>query len=211
MGFIVYRIKNKVNGKRYFGITKCSINKRWNEHRCKSKNGSSHLSRSIRKYGADNFQIKTIQECETEGEMYEAEINLIAKYKTNNPLFGYNNSTGGEVSSKGKKLSEETKRKISNAQKGKKRKPLSDELKRRLSNIAKGRDMSKAIEASSRLRKGKPSHNRVRVRLLETGEEFESITQASEHFGISKSSIANNLSERSNKTRVGKWEYVHEN
>ena len=83
--------------------------------------------------------------------------------------------------------------------------------KEKMRESAKGRDMSKAIEASSRLRKGKPSHNRVRVRLLETGEEFESITQASEHFGISISSISNNLTGRSNKTKLGRWEYLHEN
>ena len=208
---IVYKIKNSKNGKLYFGITQGTLTKRWSEHKCKSKTGKSHLHNAIRKYGIDSFNIDLVKKCSTENEMYKLEVYLIAKYQTNNPKYGYNNSIGGEKSSMGKTLSKETKEKISKYQRGRKRKPHSMSTKEKMRESAKGRDMSKAIEASSRLRKGKPSHNRVRVRLLETGEEFESITQASEHFGISISSISNNLTGRSNKTKLGRWEYLHEN
>lgn len=139
---IVYKIINKINGKLYFGITKCSVQKRWNEHKSKAKNGKTHLALAIRKYGIENFIIEKILECVSEQEMYETEINLISKYKTNNPSFGYNNSTGGEFSSKGKKLSIEARKKISEFQKLRIRKPMSDETKNKIGLANKGNVIS---------------------------------------------------------------------
>ena len=146
---IVYKITNKINGKLYFGISKCSIKKRWNEHKSKSRSGKSHLSLAIKKYGVSSFCIELIRECFSEKEMYDLEIDFIKKYKTNNPLYGYNNSCGGEVSSKGKTLSDETRRKISEYQKVRDRKPHSEQAKKNMSILAKGRDMTELSELLS--------------------------------------------------------------
>jgi len=201
---IVYKITNIINNKLYFGITKCSLNKRWNEHKCKSKSCKSHLYLSIKKYGITNFIIEKICDCETEDEMYDLEIYFIKTNKTNNPKYGYNNSSGGEVSSKGKKLSNETKLKISNYQKQRVRKPHSEETKKNMSIASKGRDMSLAVKSSALKRKGKPSLNRKKV-ILNDKVIFDSLTEASIKTGIKISTISNNLKGLSKKTKYGIW------
>jgi len=182
---VVYKIVNIVNNKLYFGVTKCDLKKRWNEHKCKSRSGKSHLYCSIRKYGIDNFIIEEVFKCNTESEMYELEVDMIKKYQTNNPLFGYNNSIGGEVSSKGKKLSKETKSIISKFQKERVRNPHSKETKDKMSKSAKGRDMSIAIKNSAIKRKGQKAHNICKVSKYTLNnvflEEFNSLTDAAKN------------------------------
>lgn len=164
-GFIVYKLTNLVNGKVYIGVTKCGLRKRWNEHVYAGNRQTKKtiISMAISKYGKSNFTIELIKKCESEKEMYKTEIELIAYYKSNNNKFGYNNSIGGEKSSKGYKHSQETKRRLSEIQKRKKRKPHSEDTKNKMRKLALGRDMSKAILASSAIRKGKESKNAVPV------------------------------------------------
>lgn len=169
---ICYKIINLINNKVYIGITKNSITKRWNEHKSKSKTSNSHLSKSIRKYGVENFKIHILKEFDNEQQMYDYEIEAIKKYKSTNHFFGYNNSEGGEKSSKGKKLSEETKKKISEYQKKRKRTKHSEETRKKQSESAKGRDMSKAVKSSADKRRGKPSHNRVCVYQFDLENNF---------------------------------------
>ena len=182
---ILYKIENLVNNKCYFGITKCSLNKRWREHKCKSKKSNNHLYTSIRKYGIDNFSVTLIKEFDNEDEMYLSEVEYIKKYRSNNPKYGYNNSIGGEISSLCKKLSNETKLKISNYQKNRKRNKHSDETKKNISLAAKGRDMSKAVESSANKRRGKKSHNICSVSKYsldsEFIEKFDSLTDAAKN------------------------------
>jgi len=158
---IAYKITNTVNNKLYFGITKCDLKKRWAEHKSKSKSGKSHLNVSIRKYGIEKFAIEKLKDFETESEMYDFEISIIKQYKTNNPVFGYNNSIGGEVSSKGKKLSEDTKLKLSIYQKNRIRKPHSQETKNKIGAANKGNKLTEKqkIEVSKRF-KNKPPWNK---------------------------------------------------
>ena len=58
---IVYKITNTINDKVYIGITKCTLSKRWAEHKCKSKSLCSHLYLSIKKYGTSFFKIESIE------------------------------------------------------------------------------------------------------------------------------------------------------
>lgn len=164
--YLVYKIRNTVNGKLYFGITKCGISKRWNEHKHNAMRNKkhNHLSLAIRKYGVESFDITLVCECSNEEEMYAMEKNLIAKHETTNRLFGYNNSIGGEVSSIGAKHSVETRKRLSDIQMGKKRRPHSELTKQKQRIAAKNRKISRdVIEASVAARKGKPAHNRKAV------------------------------------------------
>lgn len=180
---ICYKITNIINNKVYIGVTKCSLNKRWSEHKSRSYSYNNHLYKSIRKYGIDSFKIEILNSFCNEEDMYNYEIESIKKHKSTNRLFGYNNSIGGEKSSKGRKLSYETKEKISEYQKSRKRLPHSEETRIKMSEKAKGRDMTKAIVSSASKRRGNPAKNRIPVYQFDLFEnlikKFNSYTEAS--------------------------------
>jgi group I intron endonuclease len=61
---IIYAIYNKETGKYYIGQTIKELNKRWQEHLYEAKRmRDTPLYRSLRKYGADKFKIRVIEEC----------------------------------------------------------------------------------------------------------------------------------------------------
>lgn len=206
MGFIVYRITNILNGKLYFGATQQPLKKRWQQHKCNASRKNYRLYKSILKHGVGNFVIEQVSSCESASEMFKLEMRLIQEYKTNNELYGYNESIGGDSSRVGCRLTEDQRNKISAYQKTRFRKPHSQETIQKMSRIAKGRDMSKAVEISASKRRGKPGHNRVKV-TLNDGIIFESLSEASKITGVSIPAIHNNLKGLSNKTKAGKWEY----
>lgn len=82
----------------------------------KNRNYNSYISKAIRKYGWDNIK-KEILFTVPEEFVDELETQMIAKYKSANRQFGYNLDGGG---SKNKHISEETKKKISLKNKGRK-------------------------------------------------------------------------------------------
>ena len=133
MNYWVY-VHTCPNGKRYVGITTYPKPEyRWQEGRgyCRNK----HFSRAIRKYGWSSIKHEA-WELTCESEMYYAEKYLIAYYNTTDNKFGYNHSTGGEKSALGCKCSEETRRKISKAN----RKRWSDpEYRGKMLEVRKGR------------------------------------------------------------------------
>lgn len=101
--YIVYQHINKINGKRYIGITKfCDDpNKRWgNGLGYKPHNNQvSHFWNSICKYGWNNFEHSIIKErlSKTDAQMYEQYY--IDMYDTRNPEKGYNKAMGGATGS----------------------------------------------------------------------------------------------------------------
>jgi hypothetical protein len=162
---------------------------------------------AIKKYGANSFTIELVKSCNKEHEMYNLEKKLISKHKSQNSKYGYNNSSGGEISSAGKTVSKLTRDKISKTQTGRKRKPHTEITKQNMSKAAKGRDMTKVIKRSAELRRGKPAFN-VKMVILDNKEVYSSIKEAANKYGVSPTSISNNLNGRSKKTKLGKWEYV---
>ena len=120
------------SGKRYIGITSKNPLKRW----CcgYGYKYNSYFWNAIQKYGWDSFEHKILRTGLTREEASSLEKQLIAKYKTTNARYGYNFALGGFGG--GHPLSEETKRKISEANRGI---PCTDEKKKKLSEINKGK------------------------------------------------------------------------
>lgn len=122
---------NKINGKKYIGITGQKPEKRWgkdgHEYRVESQ---PLFSRAIIKYGWNNFFHEIIQTNLSKECACEKEIMLINNFKTQNPKYGYNIQPGGSLGNAGRVFSEESKSKMSIAHKGKK---LSEEHKKHIS------------------------------------------------------------------------------
>lgn len=93
----IYCHLNKINGKRYIGQTKTSVQKRWgcNGYEYTHKRPNSLFAKAINKYGWDNFEHQILFENLTKEEANQKEIELIAFYKSNNKNYGYNLTAGG--------------------------------------------------------------------------------------------------------------------
>lgn len=133
MGYCVYK-HTSPSGKVYIGITGRKPEHRWNNGNGYYQN--KHFKSAIDLYGWENFTHEIIADGLTKEEACQLEKNLISAYKSNNKEFGYNKSIGGEnpaegithsedtkekqrVSHKGYVASEQTKKKISDAKRGK--------------------------------------------------------------------------------------------
>lgn len=109
------------NGKVYIGITCQSADRRWENGKGYKKN--THFYSAIEKYGWENITHEILFQNLTKEEAASKEIELIAKYKSDDREFGYNKSKGGEKSAEGVKRSAETRKKMSEAKKGTKQSP----------------------------------------------------------------------------------------
>ena len=100
----IYKITNIVNGHAYIGQS-INIEERWKNHRCHPKEHSQYpLYRAFEKYGMENFKFEIIELCSQE-ELNEREIFYIQKYGTYG--HGYNQTRGGQGSTRAVKLSDE--------------------------------------------------------------------------------------------------------
>lgn len=99
-GWTVYAHVNKINGKMYIGITSQSVKKRWgkngNGYKPSGKTKNNYLWNAIEKYGWDIFDHEIIAENLSGQEAKNFEKTLIKELNTNNELYGYNISAGGD-------------------------------------------------------------------------------------------------------------------
>ena len=86
----IYLITNKINDKKYVGLTTRSIEIRWKEH---CRHSSQRIDEAIQEYGQDNFTIEKIEDCD-DAQLDEREIYWIEYYNTFKG-FGYNCNPGG--------------------------------------------------------------------------------------------------------------------
>lgn len=82
------------SGKRYIGITARKPEKRWGGG-CNYKD-NSYFWKAIQKYGWENIKHIILAENLNKEEACEKEKEYIAAYKTDNALYGYNRTKGGE-------------------------------------------------------------------------------------------------------------------
>lgn len=127
------------NGKRYIGVTRNSVEKRWGYRGYNYK--SQVVGRAIEKYGWDNIEHEVFAVCDTKEQAERLERWLVKHFDTTNPEHGYNILPGGDVSvndatpemryklgngTRGRKHTEEEKRKISEGCKRKFNRPESN-------------------------------------------------------------------------------------
>jgi len=106
----IYCIENKINNKKYIGLTTTDLKTRFNQH-CQPSHKLT-ISNAIRKHGKENFTIRELDSASTIDELNKLEQKWIKNYDTYNN--GYNETKGGHGLT-GKKLTKEHKDKIAKA------------------------------------------------------------------------------------------------
>lgn len=140
----VYLIENSMNDKLYIGQS-INPNVRRKAHFAFSKKcGNSALKSAMRKYGRENFDFVLLETCSSQEELNEREIYWIYELNAVSPN-GYNLTHGGDSYVP----SEETRRKMSAWQKGKK--ILTEEHKKKISLAGKGKSKSAAARITMSL------------------------------------------------------------
>lgn len=144
----LYKIVNNVTGDVYIGQTSDKV-RRFSKHRCTLRDGTHcnrFLQRSYHKYGPEAFRYELIVEADSTDNANRLEIELIEQLRKS--LTVYNLRTGGKNGT----LSEETKRRIGDANRGKKR---TSETRRLLALAVLGkRQSSETIAKRVQSRKG---------------------------------------------------------
>jgi group I intron endonuclease len=92
MNYKVYLIENQVNGKKYVGYTSKEPKRRFYQHTISDK----PIGKAIRKYGAECFAMRVIDETGEIEDVVELEKKWIAYYDSYNS--GYNCTEGGDRS-----------------------------------------------------------------------------------------------------------------
>lgn len=103
------------NGKKYCGFTSRKLERRWD-------NGNGYqkcplVYKAIQKYGWDNVKKELLYEFETEEEGLNKEKEVIKEMQLTNPEYGYNLHEGGLPHGSANFLTEEGRRRISEASK----------------------------------------------------------------------------------------------
>jgi group I intron endonuclease len=129
----IYCIENRINNKKYIGCSK-DIERRWYHHKrdLESNNHSNrYLQSSYNKYGENNFKFSIIQELPySKKQLQLMETYWIIYFSSFRDFgMGYNLTLGGE-GNWGLTLSEETKKRLSEVNKGK---ILSKEVREKIS------------------------------------------------------------------------------
>lgn len=203
----IYRIVCTLTGKQYLGST-CNIARRWSEHRRQLRKGTHHsplLQNAWNKYGSDAFQfealwrVRAVREC----LLYEEQLalNLLPSQYNIRKVAGSHlgakrpPETGRRISAalKGHAVSQETRRRIGQANRGRKRTAeqravisrnsaaISDETRRKLSQAGTGRKHSEETRRRiSEANKGRPPSELARQRSSETkrGKKLSDETRA---------------------------------
>ena len=179
MGY-VYKITNTVNGKAYIGISIHEPKKRRIKDHLSGR-GNRIIANAVKKCGKDAFVYEILEANVFDEFLPDLEVAYIANYNTVVPN-GYNLDSGGSHAipseetrrkisegNKGKRLSAETRRKISEGNKGK---VISEETRRKLSETHKKPLLGKRLSAETRRKisegnKGKVISEETRRKLSE--------------------------------------------
>ena len=160
----IYIITNLISNAVYIGCTRTTFKHRLKSHIWaleSNRHENSHLQNAYNKYGEDKFEFNVLCKIEDNDEIYDKEKYYIQQYKQNGYTL-YNMTDGGEgffnlskecrkiVGEKnrqrmlGTKLSDETKRRMSESRKGR---TLSDKQKQALIEYNKNKVVSDETKA----------------------------------------------------------------
>lgn len=219
------------SGKVYIGITSMQPEKRWESGSGYKQN--KHFYYAILKYGWENIKHEIVCTGLSKWQACRVEQSLIKYFDSTNNSKGYNHSIGGECGSLGVHPSEDTRKKLRKAHKGKrpsdecirksveahKGKHLDIETRMKISKKLKGQSLSiETRKKMSEARKGRKISKHVilamteatskKVLCAETGEVYKSLSEAGRQLGISFKNISNVLRGKSKTAGGYHWRYA---
>lgn len=202
--FYVYR-HTSPSGKCYIGITCQEPEYRWGNNGCRyterKRDGQlkhPKFANAILKYGWDNFQHEILHENLTKEEACALEQKYIAIYKQGGK--SYNLSDGGE-GNWGYKFTEEQRKRMSEAQKGKKQSP--ETIAKR---VAKNTGKKRSDEQKEKTSKKVLQYTKD----LQLVAEYFGIREASRQTGINSSHITDCCNKKPNRKSAGGYVWVYE-
>lgn len=231
----VYMHEHRESGKKYIGITEHKPTKRW-------KNGEGYKQcprfyPAIQEYGWDAFRHEILFTDLTKEEAEALEIELIAKYETQDPTKGYNVASGGPVN-KDFHRSDEFKQKVSIARKGVYAGerhnmwgiPKSEETKERIRaaqiGVPKSAESCKKMSEGAKRRWGasnKKEREHLRelnlggnnpraraVKCLDTGVVYSAVREAGRETGVENSCIVRCCNGERQTAGGLRWAYADE-
>ena len=92
--FNVYCHQNKINGKRYIGVTSKTLEERAGRN-AEGYRSTHAFYQAIQEFGWDNFSHEVLDTFESRTDAMRAEKAYIEKYSTGDPRYGYNRQRGG--------------------------------------------------------------------------------------------------------------------
>lgn len=167
----IYSITNIIDNKIYYGSS-IDINHRWYIHKLllnRNNHNNTHLQFAWLKYGESAFKFEILKEVPVELllDTEQAYLDIVKE----SPELYYNIALDSSSPNLGKITSEETKKKLSLALKGKKRKPFSEKWKNNISNSKKGKLHSEDTKHKwSILRMGKNHDDKVKRKISESNK-----------------------------------------
>lgn len=211
--YLIYSHTNKINGKRYIGLTSHAENpnKRWRDGLAYLNNHHKVFAAAITKYGWNNFiheiletNISSLAEANKREKFW---IEYYHTYVGDPGCKGYNCTKGGDGVTGivptdeyrnlrrklklGTKASVDTKRKMSIARKGKPQ------------NMT-----SKKLEACKKQQMLMVDILRKPVICVETGERWKSVTEAAEALGVAETTVSAALNGRQKTVRKLHVQYL---
>jgi len=212
MGYI-YKITNKIDNKVYIGQTIGDLERRWKTHLNTGSN-CRYLKSAINKYGVDNFEFKLV--CITfDNQLDDMEIKYIEQYNCLVPD-GYNLRLGGNSGRHNaetkQKISETLKKRYDNGlihSKPQLGKPHSEIHKKKLSEANKGKRRSQ--ETINKMILSRRKNKIIQFDILGNRlNSFDSCKEAGEYIGTTKANInlACNGKRKTAKGFVWKYESI---
>lgn len=192
----IYKITNKKRPSEiYVGSSKQTLEKRLQGHVYDKR---SSVYQYIQRDGKENFEIVAIDYANNKKEAIEKETFWTIFFKEQG-YFMYNKQAGNT-------LTQETKEKLRIANKGR---CLSEETRRKMSETRKGENspwfgkhLSKSTKYKLRKKNGKA------VRCINDGKCFVSCTEAAEYYNIRVNDISKNCRGKVKSTKGFHFEYV---
>jgi group I intron endonuclease len=195
--FSIYKITNSVNGKIYIGQTTYTMHERFIGH-CYGKSNCLKLIRAINRYGRENFILTLMTVCGTIETANYWETYFIQRY--NSIKQGYNIKHGGANGPH----SAATRRKLSKSLKGRK---FTEEHKRKIAVSKIGKPRSQEVKDSmSKRMKGKYSGNKNpfygKKHTQKTIDELKKIDHSGSKNAMFGKKHSNTMKEKSRQTKI---------